>query len=576
VLRKLIIENYAIIDHIEVEFDGGLNILTGETGAGKSIIVDAVNLLLGERMHGGVLRKGAKKGYIEGIFDAASVTGMPKDAAAELLDGAENGLIVLRREIAKSGGGKTLINGRGATLQKLKSLVNGLIDMHGQHQHQSLFFSENYYEIVDRYGGIYKLAGTTAAAYKKITVLNSERDKLLKKQRELEEKRDYLEFQLKEIREVNPQPDEEAELEREWKILQNAEKITTLTRECYGLLYDNDESAAAHIRRAREIVGELSPLLPDIADISSDIAAALVGVEESAAVLLKYGEHIDYSPERLEEISQRLAALRQIQKKYHTDLAGVLEKAAEIEQTLESDESLADEIRAATEALEEAKKRYAGLCISLSEKRFETAKSLRKAVLERLKHLGMEKSLFVVGIVRRRLESGASGTAAVTIDGDAYAGDAHGIDEIRFSIATGKSERMMAVSQIASGGELSRIMLAIKSALMQADRIPILIFDEIDTGISGRIAAAVGRELLELSACHQLLCVTHLPQIACLAEQHFSVEKTERNGRIVTRIQRLDEDGRKTEIAKLLAGDVVSSHHLKSAEELLKARKLKK
>lgn len=572
-LKKLVINNYAIIDHIEVEFGPGLNILTGETGAGKSIIVDAVNLLLGERMHSGILRKGARKGYVEGYFDAASLTGMEKEAAANLLDGADAGIIRIKREISGSGGSKVFINGLASTVQNLKLGITGLIDMHGQHQHQSLLYADRYFEIIDRYGGSMQLAANVKEAYQSISGINDQIAKLKQQQRELDEKRDFLEFQLNEISSADPQHGEEDELEKEWTVLQNAEKIASITRQCYDILYDSDSSAAANIRRAVDLVTDLSDMIDEAGEVKEDIQGALVSVEETAAILLKLGSRIEHNPDRLEEISQRLSLLKQLQKKYRTDHDGLISKAEEIRELLRSDESLSEEIEAAENRLAESQKRFGELSMQLSGKRKSAASKLQKAILQRLKSLGMEKSLFEVTVEQKTAQSNGQNSFVVTTKSGHYTGTPHGIDEIGFRIATGKSERLMAVSKIASGGEMSRIMLAIKSALMKADRIPVLIFDEIDSGISGRIASAVGRELQRLAEFHQLLCITHLPQIASLAERHYAVEKTEINGRIVTRINLLTDAERKNAIAGLLAGDKITDQHLRSAEDLLNEKK---
>ncbi|MFC1562308.1 DNA repair protein RecN [candidate division KSB1 bacterium] len=567
-LRKLIIENYAIIDHIEVEFGQGLNLMTGETGAGKSIIIGAMNLLSGERLSGRILRKGAKKGYVEGKFDTSFLTGTDSRIAVTLLESAENDTITLRREITSSGGSRVYINGKQATLQSLRESVSGLFDLHGQHQHQTLLLKERYYDIIDRFGKSQDRADRVGELYAKISGLTEHIGHLRRMQADLDEKRDYLEFQLKEINTVDPKPGEEESLEEEWKILQNAEKIVSFSQDSYRKLYDADDSAASQIRNAQRMIEEISRIIPEIEALRKDLSTALVSVEESAAQLSRYCTKIEFDPVRLEEINQRMAMLRQIQKKYRTDIAGVLEKAAEIEKSLGSGDTLKEEIQNLEKELSEAQSQYAEQCAKLSKKRKKAAEHLQNSTFERLNLLGMGKSLFHV-VVEPEEPHGEKSSTTVSIGSKTFRGDAHGIDVIDFYIATGKSERMLPVSEIASGGELSRLMLAMKSALMKADRVPVLIFDEIDTGISGRIAAAVGRELKNLAVYHQLLCITHLPQIACMADRHFSVEKREEGGRIVTRVRTLTPDERKLEIARLLAGDRITDHHLKSAEEML-------
>jgi len=572
-LQKLIIENYAIIDHLEIDFRPGLNIFTGETGAGKSIIVGAISMLLGERFASGMLRKGAKKGYVEGAFDFSQFAGTESLSSGTVRKNGNGNNITLKRELTASGGSKVFINGKPETLQTLKKSVSEFIDLHGQHQHQSLIHPEHYYDTIDRYGKAATPTKKVAGSFKSITDLQSRKETIIQKQNELDEIRDYLEFQLKEIRSVDPQDGEIEALEQEWNVLQNAEKITSLTSDSYRSLYDNEKSAAAQIRNVCGLLQELRSILPDMEAIENDLSAALVAVEESASLLQRYSDRMEFNPQRLEEINERLASLLHLQKKHKINISGIIKKAAEMEADLNSGDSFNLELKEIAHLIETEKKEYGMLCAALSKKRVKTAEKLQKKIVERLKQLGMEKSLFVIDVTQRESETDNSTATSVTINNKTYFGDNHGIDTIQFLIATGKAEHLMPISHIASGGELSRIMLAIKSVLMSADRIPILIFDEIDTGISGRIASAVGRELNNLARYHQLLCVTHLPQIASMADRHLYVEKIEHNGRIVTRVRTLDPKERIFETAKLLAGDTITDHHMKSAEEMLNSRR---
>ncbi|MCP4726192.1 MAG: DNA repair protein RecN [bacterium] len=562
-LKKLIIHNYAIIDHIEIEFGSGLNILTGETGAGKSIIVGAIGLLLGDRIMSGALRKDAKSGYVEGNFQI-------DENQVELFNKSSNS-IVLRREMTASGGSRYLYNGEPTTINDAKLIFGNLIDLHGQHQHQSLLDPDKYYDILDTYGKMDEPAEKVSDSFLKISELTSEKKTLLSKEKELAEKRDFLEFQLKEIISVDPSPGEEDQLEKEAKLLQNAEEIAAGTLEGYSALYDDENSAASRIRSALSVLNRLRDFIEDHESLEKDLSSALVSVEETAGILEKYSRKVEYDPARLEEINQRLSTLRHLKKKYKADISGILLKKTEIEEMLSSSENLGGKIEKLTGAIDKEKKNYAKFSLDLSAKRKTAAKKLCTGILDRLKDLGMKKSLFEVIVEPRESAGPKDNGIPVEIDDRVYSGDKKGIDEIEFLIATGKSERLLPVSQIASGGEVSRIMLGIKSVLMKADRIPVLVFDEIDTGISGRIASAVGRELANLGKYHQLLCVTHLPQIAGMSDHHFSVEKTEKDGRVVTMIRELDDMAKEYEIAKLLAGDKVSDIHLKNARELMES-----
>lgn len=565
-LIRLEIHNYAIIDTLRVDFGPGLNILTGETGAGKSIIIGALNLLLGGRMTAGILRKGVETGYVEGIFD---LTRADIDLPADVSSGTSSDRIVVKREFSETGGNKSYINGKTATLSAIKSLFEKLVDLHGQHQHQTLLYTENYYELIDRYGNLSDTAHKTSVSFAKIASLRQAKRELERTQTQLVEMRDYMTFQLKEIQEVDPQPGEEESLEKEMKLLQNAEKIVSLARDGYRLLYDDEHSALTRIQSAKNAIDELGMIDSDVKDSSKDLESAAISVEEAAQFLRRYSDKIESNPVRLEELNQRLMTIQQLQKKYKTDVQGILEKKEELERDLKSEESVAGKIRETSEAIAKETASYGNLAERLSQKRSKTAQNLCDNTVERLKLLGMKNSVFEIVISKRKKHDGNEDKVPVTVNGSEFYGDEKGIDNIEFLIATGRSESKLPISQIASGGELSRLMLALKGALMKADHVPTLVFDEIDSGISGRIAAAVGKELHTLSEVHQILCITHLPQIACMADDHFTVSKEEHNGRIVTRITKLRKEERKYELAQLIAGDTVKDSHIKSAEELL-------
>ena len=566
-LKRLEIQNYAIIDHLSVEFGPGFNILTGETGAGKSIIVGALGLLLGGRISVSQLRKGAQQGYVEGEFDFSRYsTNLTSQART---DGLSN-RFTIKRTFSGPGGNKCFINNEQATVQTIKNLMSGLVDFHGQHHHQTLLDSENYYEILDRFGDTSKLAEEVFELHASIMSRVKEKRDLEKKTDAISEMQDYLTFQLKEINEVNPQPGEEEGLEQEWKILQNAEKIVSTAQACYKMLYDADRSAYEQIQQAQQSLESIREYDPQVHTLKQDLDTASVSVEEAAQFLQRMSDGIESNPERLEEINQRLMTLRQLQKKHKTSIEGLLKKREEIVNNLESETDTSKKINELVQTISKMLQDYSKTSIKLSHCRTKTAGNLQKKILSKLKVLGMETSLLDISVLPREKRNLSDGFLTVSDMGKLYSGDTHGIDEIFFRIATGKAEQLLPIADIASGGELSRLMLAIKSSLMQADRVPMLIFDEVDTGISGRIAAAVGNELHNLAHVHQILCITHLPQIAAKADHHYSVDKIERDSRIVTQVTRLDDDKRKLEIAKLLAGKSVLDIHIRNAEELIK------
>jgi DNA repair protein RecN (Recombination protein N) len=566
-LKQLEICNYAIIDRLAIEFGPGLNILTGETGAGKSIIIGSLGLLLGERLVSGTLRQGEKHGWIEGIFDF-SRNNLIK--LSEYFDGVSVKELQVRREFSESGSSKCFINGKSVSVQAVKKAFEAVIDLHGQHQHQSLLYPENYYNIIDRFGKLTDISQRLVESYVCLGNLHHELSELQKKESKLREMRDFLEYQLQEITQINPQPGEDEALEQEEKLLRNAETIRTLVQECSAVLYDTEDSALSQIAAAQRILEKLSNYSPEMKTLIQELESATITIEEMVKTVQHLGNTIEFDTNRLEEINQRLQILCQLQKKYRGNVQEILAKKSEIEQSLSSQEELSDSIQKVKEHINQEHSAYTDVCIQLSGRREEAAQVLRIKILERFQRLGMENSLFDILVVRREKHGSEPAVFDIEYDGRIFTGDSNGIDDIQFRIATGRAERFLPISQIASGGELSRIMLAVKSALMQADSIPTLIFDEIDTGISGRIATAVGKELSNLARVHQIICITHLPQIAGMADHHFSVEKIEQDGRIVTRVKKLSQEERKLALARLIAGETVTDSHLKSAEELLK------
>ena len=565
-LKRLEISNYAIIDRLTIQFGPALNILTGETGAGKSIIVGALGLLLGERISGTILRKEAREGFVEGEFDFSQISSSITDRG-DTVETKKH--MVIKRTFTESRGSKCFINGKSASVNAIKDHMRELVDFHGQHQHQSLLNPENYYAILDRFGESFQLAQNVSEMFTSLNSLLKEKRILEQQSNTIKQMRDYLAFQLKEINEVNPQAGEEEELEGEWKILQNAEKIISIARDCYRTLYGEDRSAYEQIRQSQESLDTIREYDPAVKAIEQDLSTAFMCIEEAAQYFQKLSDRIESNPQRLEEINQRLVALRQLQKKHKTTFEGIQAKKAEIEKSLDSEEDFSAKITSLSDTFEKKLLNYSDACSELSKIRGRVAGKLQKAIFSKLKVLGMGSSVLDVAVTQRKIRDQGDGHLSVTINGKDLTGDIHGIDDIHFSIATGKAERLLPIAEIASGGELSRLMLAIKSVLMQETSVPILIFDEVDTGISGRIASAVGSELRNLANVHQILCITHLPQIAAQADFHFSVDKIEIENRIITRVVRLDKEKRKHEIAKLLAGEIVRDVHIKNAEELI-------
>jgi len=561
-LKKIVIKNYAILEEVEVEFGQGLNILTGETGTGKSIIIGALSLLLGGKADVDFIRKGEKKAIVEGYFEIKKNEEIRKILKQEVFGIPDE--LLLRREVYLSGRNRAFVNDNVVNLATLKEISKYLIDIHGQHQYQSLVYENSYINIIDEYGGILKLANTVYDSYFKLSKIRNSYIELCNKKTELEEQTDFYKFQLREINKVNPQLGEDEALEKEIVLLENKEKIREYIHLCYDFLYDSEGSAAEKIKTAMKHLEELSKIEPEFASFLKDLESAYIGVKETGNYIRDFGEKIEYSQEHLEGLRERLLTLNSLKRKYKGTIQDILDKRNELEEKLNVVTNIDQEIKEISDALKKETEGYRKSCLVLSEKRKKIAKDLRKIVFGYLQKLGMEKSLFEVSLDYREDVNGI-----IEIDGIKYFSDEHGIDIIDLLISPGKSENLKPISKIASGGELSRIMLAIKSVLAEVDHIPVLIFDEIDSGISGRIATAVGKELKNLALYHQILCVTHLPQIASMAYCHFRVEKMEERGRVVTQVECLEADERTKEIARLISGEKISKESLKTAEKLI-------
>ena len=563
-LNLLYIKNFTLFDEVSVSFQNGLNIITGETGAGKSLVVDALNLLLGEKTDVSVLRRNAPKAIVEGVF-SLSIPEVDAFLAENDLDILEHE-VRIRREINASGRSRSFINDTPVTMETLRSFGELLIDIHGQHEHQSLLKNEKHIDYLDAFGEQQSRLQEIGLSFKKIRSLKKNLERLIEKSRQLEERRDYLQFQLSEINRVDPLQGEDEKLEEEEKILANSEKLFGLSTDAYQIIYEDDQSVYELLTRVETILAELQQIdkrFDEFAKLSTD---AKINIDEIAKFLQSYVTNFEFNPERLEEIRNRLGTLTRLKKKYGTTIDDILEKKAEIESELQLVDSVEGEIERLKSDIDDEIRRYAVLAEAISMERKKSAQVLKTKVEHILHKLGMEKAVFQVQVEPLETPDGW-----VKIGDKFYQGTAKGIDRVRFFISANPGEPPRELSKIASGGEISRVMLTIKSVLAEKDKIPVLIFDEIDNGISGRIAQTVGRQLHLLSKSHQIICVTHLPQIASAGDAHYAVEKTFTNNQTHTNLRALNENERVIEIAKLIGGEKISDVNLKSAEELLKA-----
>ena len=565
-LAELTIRNFAIIDELHLTLGPNFNVLTGETGAGKSIIVDAVSMLLGGRASTDVIRTGADYAFIEGIFHLkpALQARFAPLLAADGLEGDDPATLILAREIRRERRSICRINGRAVTLSALRAVGQQLIDIHGQSDHLSLLRVREHIDFLDRYGGLWPQREELAAKVEALRRVRKELADLMRDERELARRVDLLEYQVREIEAAGLVEGEEEELLAERTRLANAERLLTLTDTAYRALYSDEEDRLG----ASELLGEAIKALSQLVAIDSSLADALQTAEELsyqlddlAAVVRNYRDTLEYNPHRLAQVEERLRLIHSLKRKYGDSIAEVLafgrRAAQELETITHSEERIA-ELRAQEESL---LREIGELGVALSEARRRAADQLQARVEQELADLSMEGARFEVSIEQREDSEGA------WVGNRRLAFDRTGIDRVEFLISPNVGEPLKPLASVASGGETSRLMLALKTVLSLADETPTLIFDEIDAGIGGRVGGVVGHKLWSLTPEHQVLCVTHLPQLAAYGDVHFRVAKSVVGQRTVTRVKMLDDEERIGELAAMLGADRPETR--RSAEAML-------
>ncbi len=567
-LKTLSIKNYALIDELDIEFGSGLNIITGETGAGKSIIIDALNLILGERATQDEVRSGADKTIVEGVFTISGNKKVQRLLEAAEIESEEE--IIVRREVSAKGQSRAFVNDTPVPVAQLKDLGDYLVDLHGQHEHQSLLRPETHIDLLDDFGGLENLIKNFKGAYDSLNSELGEMRELVSRREALKEKRELYAFQIKEIDAVNPQPDEIDRLESELKILENSEKLYEVTMKLYELLYDSESSIHDQLVMVRNQLEDLSDIDKNFEPLKADSETAKAIVDEITRSVQSYSSKIDFNPERLEEIRERLGVLSMFRKKYGGSLEAAIEYRERIGKEFQLAENFDEAIGRLEGNVEQQRQKLSEIAERLSSKRREVAERIMRSIVGVLAEIGIENAKFEI-VIRNKVYDGhgADIKPLVKLGRDFYETNEKGFDFVEFFISTNVGEEPRPLARVASGGEISRIMLALKTILAKSDRLPLLVFDEIDTGISGRIGSKVGKSLKSLSKFHQIIAITHLPQIAGMADVHFKVEKGVKGKRAVTSVSRLSEDERVLEVARLLSGEDVTQAGISGAKELI-------
>lgn len=571
-LTELRIKNFAIIDDLALELDPGFLVFTGETGAGKSIIIDAVEMLLGGRADSTVVRTGADLAYIEGTF---KLKGSAQEAVGDILAG--EGLLedpehlVLGREVRREGRNAARINGRTVTLGMLREVGDVLVDVHGQSDHLSLLRVKEHLQLLDRYGEYDDLLQEYQRAYRELVALREEIRRLERSEQDAARRSELLAFQLNEIEAAQLRPGELEDLLEERTRLANAEKLTRLAEEARSALsagFGRGASVSDSLGAAAEALEDLARIDPSMAELQGEAQALLETAGEISRSLRLYVEGIEFNPARLDQVEDRISLIHDLQRKYGGDIESVLAYGERAQEELEEIDTAGERLSQLREQEAEELQRTGELGVRLSEARAEAGERLSGEIMVALEDLRMEGARFQV---EARMVEDPEGVPAA---GGRYGFKSSGLDQVEFLIEPNPGEGLQPLVKTASGGETSRMMLGLKGVLADADQTPTLIFDEIDQGIGGRVGAIVGRRLWRLAQSHQVLCITHLPQLAAFGDRHYRVEKDVRQGRTVTLAYPLEGADRLTELAVMLGGETEAN--LQSAEELLAAARVEK
>ncbi|MDR3698906.1 MAG: DNA repair protein RecN [Candidatus Sulfopaludibacter sp.] len=555
-LLELVVENYAVVERLRVNFHAGLNLLTGETGSGKSIVVDALGLLLGGRASADMIRTGETRARVAGIFDVREQTAIRRLLEPSGLE-VEDGELLVEREILSGGKSRAFVGSRPVSVSLLKDLAPFLADIHGQHDQQLLFSPDAQREMLDAFGNHRELVEQIDTLFGEWRVTASELEALEHSEQEKLRLLDLWSFQRKEIESAALEADEEAALENERRVLNNVQRLEDAAAAAYTAIYDGPEAACSLVRVAARRIEELARIDASVSALSEHLKSADLSLQEVSYSLRDYLGRLEANPGRLEEVELRLATIDKLKRKYGPSVPGILGFLSDVARQIEMVETAGERMEALRQRRKKVAGEYEALAAELTGRRNAAARKLEKRVEEELAQLAMERTVFRVQLAPAPWS-------------------ADGADRVEFLVSPNVGEEPRALEKVASGGEISRIALALKTCLAGVARakgdVPVrtLVFDEVDAGVGGSAAEGVGRRLKRLAATSQVLCVTHLPQIASFADHHYRVEKVESGGRTVARMEELDAPGRTREVGRMLSGQKLTPEALKNAEQLIK------
>lgn len=555
-LTELTIRNFAIIDELRIHFAEGLNIITGETGAGKSIIIGAVNLLLGDRASGDMIRTSEDTATVEAFFDLNR-----QEPVIERLEewGLGNGQdLVIKRVISRSGKNRVYINGSAATLAMLSDLGESLLNICGQHEHQILLKEEHHIDMLDAYAGLWPLRRDYEDTYREVQAAQARVSQLESLNRNRLDREEFIRYQLREMTEVDPKAGEDENLMDERKILSSVQQLSDYAVKAYTMLYDGDGAVLEKMQTVMDAVREIRRIDQRLNLPEEDLTAQYYQLEEMAFLLRDYAKGLTFDPGRLESIDDRLERLGRLKRKHGGALEDVLTKKEEMETELRQIQSVDEELNAERQVLAEALHVLTDKGDELSRRRRASATELQRGMEAQIQALRMPGARFEV----------IFGDDLPAKEGNRYG--ASGKDDIRFYLSTNPGEALKPLSRVASGGELSRIVLAMKKVLAGTGFAGTIVFDEVDSGIGGATAEIVGKKIREVAGHHQVLCITHLPQIACFANRHYRVSKQVSAGKTTTAVELLSERERQEEMARMLGGVDVTETTRRHAQEMLK------